>query len=87
MTLKPINELTKLEIIEMRRKAAEEAEQHFKWQPWLSGKVPIRVGAAIRRAYGQGRLTKPINELTDKELLKIRNIGIKSLEQLRQALK
>lgn len=86
MTLKPIDELSQLGIIEMRRKADEVASQAFKWMPWLSGRVSIRVGGAIRRAYRQGHLTKSIDELTDKELLSAWQIGPKALEQIRRAI-
>jgi len=85
--LKPVNDLSRVDIIEMRRKAGDEASQAVKWMPWLSGKVPIRVGSAIRRSYRAGYLTKPINELTDDELLRVRGIWTKSLEQIRQAIK
>lgn len=81
--LKPVDEFTKNEIIAMRQQAAEAAEQAVKWMPWLSGKVSNRLGNTVRRAYQQGVLTKPINELTDDELLRVRGIGPKSLEQIR----
>lgn len=65
---------------------AKQAKQAMMWKPWLSKKVPVRVEAAIRRAYHQGYLNKPINELTDKELLQIRGIGTISLKQIRQVI-
>jgi len=57
-----------------------------KWSP-LAGKVPVRVEAAIRRAYKQGRITKPLNELTDKEILSVRNIWVTSLQQIREVVR
>lgn len=49
-------------------------------------KVSVRVENAIRRAYRQGHLTKPIQELTDDELLSVWMIGVKSLAQIRKAI-
>jgi len=74
-------------IAELRRKVTEDAEQGVKWMPWISGKVSYRVEAAIRRAYREGHLTKPVYELNDKELFYCRQIGAKALLEIREALK
>ena len=87
MAIKPVNELTPSDIARMRQQLLDDAEQAVKWMPDLSGKVSIRVGSAIRRAYREGHLTKPIKEHTDKELLRVRGIGGISLEQIRKALR
>lgn len=87
--IKPINEITKLEIANMRAQAQFYTEQALKWQPFIRGKVSIRVERAIDRAYKRrvGAPKKPINELSDKEILSIRNIGQKSLAEVRQSSK
>lgn len=84
--IKPVNELTELEIANIRRQAQFYAEQALKWQPFIRGKVSIRVERAIDRAYKHriGAPKEPLNELSDNEILSIRNIGRKSLAEIRQ---
>ena len=86
MTLKPVDHLTPKDISEMRQRQLEEAEQAARWMPWLSGRVPVRVGKVLRRAYRSGQLTKPIKEHTDAELLRVRGLGLMSLAQIRDAI-
>lgn len=42
------------------------------------------VALALNRAYYEGYIKKPINELTDSELLRIRNFGPKALAEVRK---
>ncbi len=86
MAIKPTEELTVTDISSMRTAAREAAEQAIKWMPWLKGRVSNRVRNAIRIAYQQGYLTKPINTLSDAELLRVRRIWRKSLAEIRAAM-
>ncbi len=84
--IKPLSDLTALDIENMRAQALYLSEQAIKWQPFIRGKVLTRVENAIRQAYERrvGSPRKPINELSDKELLSIKNIGPKALAEIRQ---
>ncbi len=52
----------------------------------LEGKVPKRAFNAVRRAYFAGKLDKPLEQLTDDDLAKIRQLGTKGIELVRAAL-
>ena len=43
-----------------------------------------RTRCTIARAYLRGHLYKPLDELTDEELLLVRGIGVKTLTELRK---
>jgi len=58
-----------------------------KWYPFLVGRASIRVCLTIHRAYSQGVIDKPINQLSDEELLQVYGIGEKGLAEIREALK
>lgn len=57
-------------------------------QLWLSEKKRLRTVStkaynALKYAYNTGVLTKPLDELTDAELLEVKGFGIRSLEEIR----
>lgn len=67
----------------------EERKQRGKWAPFIHSKVSVRVELAIRRAYGRYGIlehSKSIDKLTDEEILSVRNIGLKSLKEIKDAL-
>lgn len=47
--------------------------------------LPFRVYGALRRASLKGELWKPLDQMTDEELLSIEGIGKLSLAQIREA--
>jgi len=55
-------------------------------QDKLRGKVSQRVFYAIGRAYAGYRLAKPLEELKDRDLYRIRGIGKKSLAEIRRVI-
>jgi hypothetical protein len=84
--IKAVDELTSLDIANIRRASREAALRALLWQPFIQYKVPVRVENAIHRAYSQGYVTKPLNQLTNEELLNIRQIGPKHLASIRQVV-
>lgn len=61
-------------------------ERASKVHSLLDGKVPDRVTRLVARGYLFGELKKPLDELTDKELLAELWIGPKTLKAIRTVL-
>lgn len=53
----------------------------------IRGKVSHRAFNAIHRAYKGYWLSKPLEELTDRDLLKVRGLGQMSLAEIREVIK
>ena len=54
--------------------------------PKLAGRVSNRVYLLIGRYYLQGFLDKPLEQTTDEELLSIKGLGTKTLEEIRKVI-
>lgn len=83
--IKPIEDIHPEDITKMREQAYKASVRALCLLP-IHFKVPFRVEHALDRAYREGNITKPVNELTNNELLNIRQIGPMALIAIRQAL-
>lgn len=52
----------------------------------LEGKVSIRIYLLLLRCYLYGDLTKPIEQVTDEELLSYYGVGPKTLAEIRKVV-
>jgi len=66
--------------IENRRKLMEENEAK------LEGRVSERIKLLIARQYLWGEYTKPLEELTDQELLAVAYVGPKTVAEIRKVI-
>lgn len=66
--------------MEIRRERAK------KVHALLDGKASIRVVFLMARAYLYGGLEKPLDELTDEELLAEPLVGLRTVEEIRAAI-
>jgi len=82
--IKPIEDILPEDITKLREEAYKASVLALHLLP-IHNKVPIRVERALGRAYRQGYVTKSVNELTNNELLNIRQIGPMALTAIRQA--
>ena len=66
--------------LEIRRERAK------KVHALLDGKASIRVIFLMARAYLYGGLEKPLDELTDEELLAEPLVGVRTVEEIRAVI-
>jgi hypothetical protein len=81
-----IDDLKPETIARMRQQAKDRAIAAFLMNKLKGYFLPTRVRLAIERAYYMKVVDKPVEQLTDREILNIRNIGPKALAEIRKLL-
>lgn len=73
-----------LTMIAYRKKYIKKAG--LPWKP-LVGKVSHRTLLAVQRGYRIGYLKQPLDQITDKDFLRARCIGVTTLADIRRVIK
>jgi len=81
-----IEDLTPEAIAKIRQEARDRSIDAFLLLRLRRYLLPTRVRLAIERAYHQKLVLKPVEDYTDDDFLSIRNIGPKSLVEIRKVL-
>lgn len=81
-----IEDLTPETIAKIRQEAKDKSIDAFLLLRLRRYLLPTRVSLAIERAYHQKLVMKPVEDYTDGDFLSIRNIGPKSLVEIRKIL-
>ena len=81
-----IKDLTPEAITKIRQEAIDRGIDAFLLLRLRRYLLPTRVRLAIEREYAQKRVLKPVEDFTDNDFLSIRNIGPKSLAEIRKVL-